>query len=390
MDLQKPLCVVEEQLLTDTMMRLKIRWALTRMALIISVLLIVQFLSQMGLLTIKNPDCEQMSLVQKSGMVQGDQENDFEQQIEAKQVRAPFTQEPKTMKLSDSLSYDSSDRKDAEKPTDYLTRLVAELSETRQSLVRSALHYHRLGKHIEDLNRFIYFLDGKTTPREEFPGQKSSKDVKHKKEVCPEKFMGKTLAYGYPFFRKGFQRVECSEFVPIDQLVTLLMTFPGELSPQDRFKFLEGAAKYYPNLRIVVASKENRPYDDLTKLKLNLKNMVVKDPAHGETWTKMLQEVTTPYALFAPEVTHFTDDIELERLVRMLSYNEDAVVAGGSHRNLQGEWDIGCLQVTFRNWTAFFRGGYYRSVSECVVCDLLSGPFMAKTEAFKKLGLDER
>lgn len=351
------------------MVRLKIRWALTRMALIASVLLAVQFLSQMGLLTIKNPDCEQMSLVQKSDIVQGDLENDIDQQIEAQQV---------------------SGGKDTEKLANDLNRLAAELSETRQSLVRSALHYHRVGKHIEDLNRVIHFWGGKTTPREKFPGEKSSKDSKHKKEVCPEKFMGKSLAYGYPFFRKGFQRVECSEFVPIDQLVTLLMTFPDELSPQNRFNFFEGAAKYYPNLRIIVASKEKLSHDNLTKLKLNLKNMVVKDLAHGETWTKMLQEVTTPYALFAPEITHFTDDVDLERLVRMLSYNDHAVVAGGSHRNLQGEWDIGCLQVTFRNWTAFFRGGYYRSFAECVVCDLLSGPFMAKTEAFRNLDLDER
>ena len=126
----------------------------------------------------------------------------------------------------------------------------------------------------------------------------------------------------------------------------------------------------------------------MTKLKLNLKHHVSTNLNHGETWSKLLDEVSTPYVLFAPEITHFTDDIDLERLIRVLSDNKEAIIAGGSHRNLKGEWDIGCLQLTFRNWTAYFRGGYYHSFTECVVCDVLSGPFVAKTEQLKQVSFD--
>ena len=127
----------------------------------------------------------------------------------------------------------------------------------------------------------------------------------------------------------------------------------------------------------------------LTKLKLNLKNFVSKDLNHGETWSKLMQEVSTPYVLFAPDITHFTDDVNLERLVRMLSENQDLFIAGGSRKNLRGEWDKDCLQVTFKNWTAYFRGGYYRSFNDCIVCDVLSGPFIAKTKELKQIGIDK-
>ncbi|XP_068743344.1 uncharacterized protein [Montipora capricornis] len=371
------------------MARFKFRWALTRLALVMLIFLAMQFLSQLGLIRTRNPDCDQLSFGKEHPLMQRKREN-VDGRVAVEQTNNPVTLKVDTMKHSGSVGVDASESKETEKLADDLNRLVLELSETRRSLVQSALHYHRVGRSIEEINRIIKYLGGKTKQETRFPAVNTSKDTKQKKEVCPEKFMGKSLAYGYPFFRTGFQRVECSEFVPIHQLVTILMTFPGELSSKDQFDFFEGATKYYPNIRIVLASKEKLSNDTATKFKLNLKHMLFKNLAHGETWSKMLQEVTTPYALVAPEVTHFTDDIDLERLVRVLSNNDKTIIAGGSHRNSLGQWDIGCLQVAFRNWTAFFRGGYYRSFTECVVCDVLSGPFMVKTKELKKLTLDDK
>ena len=369
------------------MSRLRIRWVLTRVALIMSVLLVVQFVSQLGLLTIRSPECDQVRVLEQRVSIEGNPEK-FVEKVVPVQTNAPFAKIPERVKQSDSA-----DVKYTQKLADDLKRLIVELSETRRSLVRSALHYHRIGQHIKSVNRMIKSLGGETIKQEEnSPAGKSfSEDsTPPKKEVCPEKFMGKTLAYGYPYFRKGFERVNCTEFVPINQLVTLLVTLPKELATKAQLQFFKDLSRYYPNIPFVLSSKEKLPDETVAKLKLNVKNMVFNDLSHGKTWSKLLQEVTTPYVLVAPNVTHFNDDVDLERLIRVLSDNKDAVIAGGSYRNLQGEWDIGCLQVTFRNWTAYFRGGYYHSFTECVVCDVLSGPFMAKTKGLREVRIDEK
>lgn len=372
------------------MSRLKIRWVLTRVALIMTVLLLFQFVSQLGLMKMRGPDCvENQKVFNEFARIRENPER-FVENVAQVKTNTDFTKIAKNMKQSDSKS-----AKDLQNIVGNLKRLALELSETRRTLIRSALQYHRVGQHIESLNDIIESLGGESfsqhdanVPVGKFSLKNSASSSK--KEVCPEKFMGKSLAYGYPYFRKGFQRVNCAEFVPIHLLVTVLLVLPEELSDKKQFQFFQGVAQYYPGISIFIASTRKFPVETLAKLNLNIKNVVFAELTHGKTWTKLLQEVTTPYVLLASDVTHFDDDVDLERLVRVLSDNKNAVVAGGSLRNQEGEWDIGCLQVTFRNWTAYFRGGYYHSFSECVVCDVLCGPFMAKTEELRKIGLDEK
>ena len=272
-----------------------------------------------------------------------------------------------------------------------LRRLAVELSETQRSLLISSLQYHRVGNHIEFLHKIIRALGGETIKQNKSSlARISSNSAPKKPEVCPETFVGKDLYYGFPLYRKGFERVNCTEFVPINKLVTVLVNLPEELLPKEQYQVFQGITKYYPNIPITLASKEKLSAGINKKLTINLKNIVFKDMTHGETWSKLLREVTTPYVLFAPDMTHFTDDVNLERLVRVLSENEDTIIAGGSHKNHRGEWDKGCLQLMFRNWTAYFRSGYYHSFADCIVCDVLSGPFLAKTEGLKQVGIDEK
>ena len=273
-----------------------------------------------------------------------------------------------------------------------LKRLAVELAVTQRSLVNSPLHFHRVGKNLELLRGIIKSLDGKLVNEDKryFGGYFSYGKSASKKEVCPEKFMGNDSLYGYPFYRKGFEGVNCTEFVPINKLVTILITLPEERSLAEQRQVFQGIAKHYPHMPITLLSKTEPTLTGLTKLKLNFKNIVFKDLTHGKTWSRLLQQVKTPYVLFAPDITHFTDDVNLERLVRMLSENQDTIIAGGSHKNLRGEWDKDCLQVMFRNWTVHFRGGYYHSFNDCIVCDVIPGPFLAKTKDLKQVGLDEK
>ena len=294
--------------------------------------------------------------------------------------------------LSFTADEQNVDHKNLSKLVSDLKHLALELSVTRQSLVHSATHFHSVGKHVEFLSSIIEAFSGETVYHEHSSSASNSASASPplKREVCPEKFMGKNQRYGYPFYRNGFEQVNCTEFVPINQLVTILTILPKELSPEEQYQVLQGITKHYPNINISLVSKGKLSVDVVTKLNLNLKSNVSKDLTPGQTWSKLLQEVNTSYVLFAPDITYFTDDVNLERLVRVLSENRDTIIAGGSHKNQRGEWNKGCVQVLLKSWTAYFVDGYYHSFSDCIVCDVLPGPFMAKTEGLKQVGIDER
>ena len=42
--------------------------------------------------------------------------------------------------------------------------------------------------------------------------------------------------------------------------------------------------------------------------------------------------------------------------------------------------------MTFRNYTLVYKHGYERSEQECIYCDHIHGPFVAKTKLFKMVG----
>ena len=203
--------------------------------------------------------------------------------------------------------------------------------------------------------------------------------------------MGKSSLYAWPFFRKGFEVQKCSDFVPIHKLVTVLLR-PLRAS-ESLMKVLSGFAKYYPNVRVIFATEESVGAETKAKIASlggHYENEVVSGKTQGVLWKKLVQKVQTPYVLVAPNLTRFDDDVNLERLVRVLSYIPEVVIVGGSHRNTTGHWDNACQQVSIKNWTATYRGGYYHSFNECLVCDFLTGPWMAKTTTLKSLDFDER
>ncbi len=275
-----------------------------------------------------------------------------------------------------------------------LKELSKDLLETQRAVVSSAYSYTRLAKHLHKTFEMLKILN------EEFPSQNDSSTTPKKEdaeivkgEVCPDKFMGKKLDYGHPFFRKGFDRVPCKDFIPIEQLVSVLITMPEE-SPKPAQTYLEvmqGVAKYFPKIRVILATQKEVAIavkDSISKLNITFENEIIGDAKPGVLWQRLVEKVSTRYVLLAPNLTHFDDDISLERMVRVLSYEPFVAFVGGAHRNLKGHWDIGCQQVSYKNMTATYMGGYYRSFNECLVCDFLSGPIMTKTETLKKLKID--
>lgn len=266
----------------------------------------------------------------------------------------------------------------------------------QRSLVSSASHYNKLGLHIQKCSEMLKVLNQNISDENMLEdSQKESVTQNARKEVCPEKFMGKLLNYGYPLFRKGFERIDCKEFVAIEKLVTIVAILPKELGKpaQSYLEILQGVAKYYPGMRVILAAQKDMVpsvKSEISKLKIGFENHIINDTGQGALLIELVGKVFTPYVLIASNITHFDDDINLQRMVRVLSYEPRVSFVGGAHRNLRGEWDIGCQQVAFKNMTARYMGGYYRSFNECVVCDYLSGSIMARSETFKELQFDAR
>ena len=119
--------------------------------------------------------------------------------------------------------------------TKELRLLAKELSETQRSLQHSQLLFYRLEKHIQLVKELIISIDGNLTDdlKKDNSVDRSSVNSLPKREVCAEKFMAPSWEYVFPRFRKGFDRVNCSDFVPLDQLVTMIVTSPEEISTEN-------------------------------------------------------------------------------------------------------------------------------------------------------------
>ena len=281
--------------------------------------------------------------------------------------------------------------------TQKLREHVLELMELQRSFLFDAGVFNRLKKQVETVNGIIQMLTGDELKNNNTFAPKMPRRLSTaKQEVCPEIFKGKDLIYGQSYWRKGFERENCKDFVPIENLLTLLMYVPEELSKpsMNYFEIMQGVEKYYPKMKVILATTkpvEESRKSSIAQLNISFKNEVVESDHQGKLWRNLIKQVETPYVLLAPQITHFDDDIDLYRLVRMISYNAGKVsVAGGSYRDVNGHWSFGCEQVAYRNWTAHYKAGYYQSFNESVPCDFVPGPFVVRTSVLKELGIDER
>jgi hypothetical protein len=53
-------------------------------------------------------------------------------------------------------------------------------------------------------------------------------------------------------------------------------------------------------------------------------------------------------------------------------------VAATSTRVQNGHWSLNCAQISYRNFSLTFTPGYEHSEDECVYCEYMEGPFVAR------------
>ncbi|XP_060064404.1 uncharacterized protein LOC132544773 [Ylistrum balloti] len=122
-------------------------------------------------------------------------------------------------------------------------------------------------------------------------------------------------------------------------------------------------------------------------------NIVVKKMTstitEGEALNMLMENVKTTYTLVLRNVTELDWNARIERLVREIEIlNVNAV--GGSIRNSDNIWSLGCHQRVYRNYTVVYEEGYDESLHDCAFCDHMDGPFLIKTKTLNEIKFDSK
>lgn len=294
-----------------------------------------------------------------------------------------------------------------------LRRLTKDLNYVRMAVDRDVAMARIIDGHSDNLRKLLREIEFITSTNEDDERRRSlaEDEPKASQVVCPEVYRGSL--HGYPFYRQGFETKECPLKREMKELVTLIfddvvvattagdqaMVFnqTGQTGHVSRFfKFLDSVHRLFPGIRTHFILGKNWNQQLLDKInekatsnvyaKASFYSLRNSPYSKGEFLQTIIDGINTDYVLIAPSLTHFTDDMNLQRLVRVLSTHENTFFAGGSFRNLTGHWTNGCLQTQLKNYTLTYKSGYYHSFAECLVCDHLSGPFLTKTSTLKDIG----
>jgi hypothetical protein len=204
-------------------------------------------------------------------------------------------------------------------------------------------------------------------------------------DVCPETYKG--AMEGYPYYAKGWVTTNCTDAKPIQSIMTVLINTIA-YSKEDELhvhNVLKGITDTHPTVQVYLATTSN-DLEEYSKKYKNVNVVVISDKERktlGRTWNVLISKASTPYVLIARDVVHFSWLSQLERQIRVVSEVPKVGVAGGSYRNLSGHWQMGCFQTTLKNYVLEYQEGYFYSRNECMFCDYLQGPFVAKKNLLK-------
>lgn len=287
-----------------------------------------------------------------------------------------------------------------------LRRLTKDLNYVRMSVDRDVAMARIIDGHSDNLRKLLREIEFITSTNvdDERRRRLGEDDPKASQIVCPEVYRGSI--YGYPFYRQGFETEECSLKRDMKEQVTLIFddvvltkttgeqaTLFNQTGYINRFfAFLDSVYRLFPGIRthFILGKNCNQRFFDMIKetsfAKASFYSLWNSAYSKGELLQNIIDGINTDYVLIAPSLTHFTEDINLERLLRVVSTRENTLFAGGSFRNLTGHWSNGCFQTQLKNYTLTYKSGYYHSFAECLVCDQLSGPFLAKSATLRVVG----
>ncbi|CAH1777531.1 unnamed protein product [Owenia fusiformis] len=202
--------------------------------------------------------------------------------------------------------------------------------------------------------------------------------------VCPEKYTSR----GYFDLRNDlypnlFEKLPCRHS-PKSMLVTMVMnlaSYPNKEMFQTVERISHGMAQYFPDIPVKIAISKTHTQPPKSHKQFEF---ISYSSHQSDIWNDLILQVDTPNVLLAQNVDLITDDIALDRLIREID-DLDVPMIGGAFRTPDGHWNMGCQQTVFRNFTVSYKSGYKHSKHDCVYCDHIQGPFLAKTSFLKKM-----
>ena len=263
--------------------------------------------------------------------------------------------------------------------------LAMELSEVQRQMQKLLLHKQPPSTRlVQQLGEIVKRLDS-TLEVESIGNQTVRRNGSL--DVCPEVYKG--TKFGYPFYHKGWEIVNCSNVKPLRSVVSVLVNTVA-YPKQDEGHIetvLKGITETYPIVQVYLATRSNdSEVLEAAKKYKNVDVVKIDEAKVAKGWNTLVSKASTPYVLVARDLFHFTWLTQLERQIRVVSQIPNVGVAGGSYRNFSGHWKAGCVQTTIKNFVLEYQEGYFHSRNSCMFCDYLQGPFVTKTSLLK---LDE-
>ncbi|KAG0693473.1 Fukutin-related protein [Chionoecetes opilio] len=208
--------------------------------------------------------------------------------------------------------------------------------------------------------------------------------------VCPEEYHKGVDTTWY----RNFVQAPCDDAPPFREVVTVLLSTKGWAKGRVA-TVLYNIRKYYDVNVVVLTYGATSGGGGAAPPPATLGVGVSVQASSADTLAsaainKAVAKVKTPFVLVSDSLTHFSGDLcSLERLVRVLEQESEAAAAGGSYRTLDGTWRHGCLQRRMENYQLAYVSGYEHSRHDCMFCDDILGPLVARTAVLRNVTLRE-
>lgn len=207
-------------------------------------------------------------------------------------------------------------------------------------------------------------------------------------EFCPESFVNNSLAEPY-YLNGSWVQQDCPNVLPIETLVSVVVYVSTQCS-NGVLQLPITIHQTHPSVQIYVAVDPFACGENWSVVE-NERVAVVSigsDWSAGRVWNTLVSNVATPYVLVGRDMDNFSWLSQVRRQVSLMS-DPLVHVVGGSARNLTGHWQVGCQQSYLYNYILEYKDGYYKSKNECMYCDNIIGPFLARSSTLKEILFDE-
>lgn len=259
---------------------------------------------------------------------------------------------------------------------------LVDLTMTAEGLLirlKELLGEDKFSKHVEDIKTIIGDTGIGESMMSQFTKRVSSSEVVLRFS-CPDTYKGST--YGYPFYKTGFVREDCSSRVKLSESTTMILDRP-QASNKQLLSMIAYAARIFTSVIVLLEDHMNPSFETFTNIQDKNKVEILRKDNNtnlGFFLSEAAQKVTSTFTLVAPFLSRFDNNTDIERLIHVLELSKGDIIGGSVKNDVSGEWDRGCYQSSLKLYTLNYKKGYTKSRHECLYCHYLVSPFLIRTQ----------